>query len=281
MNASEYLKSYGWKHGEALRQGGLKKPILVKHKKDTKGLGHDANDADLWWEKLFDGHLKNLEVNNGSKGEVSFQLNTQKVVSDVKKATSPLYRMFVRGEGLLGTVGKTEHVKEKHIEIDAKKAMEDIDLEWNKEKKEMEEKEKIEKIGKKERKEKKKERKEKKEKKKERKTKKETNSKDKLKDKSHKIKKPDSKKLEKSKSKKQESKAKKLSEQNLLSNLVVESETTIIETKPKSKSKDKKEKKSKTSKKESKISKKESKSSKKETEKTKNAINKVLKSSPS
>lgn len=279
MNASEYLKSYGWKHGEALRQGGLKKPILVKHKKDTKGLGHDANDADLWWEKLFDGHLKNLEVNSGSKGEVSFQLNTQKVVSDVKKATSPLYRMFVRGEGLLGTVGKTEHVKEKHIEIDAKKAMEDIDQEWNKEKKEMEKKEKTEK---KERKEKKKERKEKKEKKKEKKAKKESTSKDKLKDKSDKIKKPDSKKLEKSKSKKQESKAKKLSEQNLLlSTLVVKSETTIIETKPKSKSKDKKEKKSKTSKKESKISKKESKSSRKETEKTKNAINKVLKSSPS
>ena len=100
MNASIYLQSFGWKEGEALKKGGLKKPILVKHKKDTKGLGHDTNDSDMWWEKLFDGQLKNLEVNNNNKnGGVSFETNEEKVVDAFQKSISPLYKMFVKGEG--------------------------------------------------------------------------------------------------------------------------------------------------------------------------------------
>ena len=37
MDSKGYLQSYGWIEGEALRDGGLKRPILVKHKKDKKG----------------------------------------------------------------------------------------------------------------------------------------------------------------------------------------------------------------------------------------------------
>lgn len=121
MDAKIYLQSYGWKEGEALKQGGLKKPILVKHKKDTKGLGHDSNDAEAWWERLFDGQLKNLEVKNGSSGAVSFEQNSESVVKDVRKANSPLYRMFVKGTGLAGTVGKTKHTQIKSTKIDASK----------------------------------------------------------------------------------------------------------------------------------------------------------------
>ncbi|KAK6465232.1 hypothetical protein DFJ63DRAFT_316462 [Scheffersomyces coipomensis] len=126
MNANQYLKSFGWKEGEALQEGGLKKPLLVKHKKDTKGLGHDANDADVWWEKLFDGQLKSLEINNGSSGEVSFKQNSSQVISHMRKETSVLYRMFVKGEGLQGTVGKTDHTKTKD-HIIASKVAKDID----------------------------------------------------------------------------------------------------------------------------------------------------------
>ncbi|ODQ82454.1 hypothetical protein BABINDRAFT_159043 [Babjeviella inositovora NRRL Y-12698] len=111
MNGREYLKSYGWKEGEALRKGGLRKPILVKHKKDTKGLGHDAGDSEAWWERLFDGQLKSLEVNasasKGKDGAISFNQN-KVVASGVSKQQSPLYRMFVKGEGLAGTVGRTD-----------------------------------------------------------------------------------------------------------------------------------------------------------------------------
>lgn len=51
MDSKGYLKSYGWQEGEALQKGGLKKPILVKHKKDKKGLGcapgQDDSEASL------------------------------------------------------------------------------------------------------------------------------------------------------------------------------------------------------------------------------------------
>ncbi|KAK6458882.1 uncharacterized protein RJT20DRAFT_123985 [Scheffersomyces xylosifermentans] len=118
MNASVYLKSYGWKEGEALQEGGLRKPILVKHKKDTKGLGHGTNDADMWWEKLFDGQLKSMEVSSSSSG-VTISRNEAKVEDHMRKETSALYRMFVKGVGLQGTVGKTSHTKTTdHIDRD-------------------------------------------------------------------------------------------------------------------------------------------------------------------
>lgn len=105
MNAKIYLKSYGWKEGEALKKGGLKKPILVRHKKDSKGLGHDGGEKDVWWEKLFDSQLKNLEVNGTNSGSYEFNSNTEAVLSEFKKQNS-LYSMFVKGEGLKGTMSK-------------------------------------------------------------------------------------------------------------------------------------------------------------------------------
>ncbi|KAI0465441.1 hypothetical protein LJB42_000676 [Komagataella kurtzmanii] len=100
MDSKRYLVSYGWKEGEALKKGGLKRPILVKQKRDTKGLGNDINDGEVWWEKLFDVQLKNLEVYNSDK--VKFE---QK---EIKVDKSPLYSMFVQGEGLTGTIGVEE-----------------------------------------------------------------------------------------------------------------------------------------------------------------------------
>ncbi|QEU60402.1 Tma23 [Kluyveromyces lactis] len=104
MDSKGYLKSYGWQEGEALRSGGLKKPILVKHKKDKKGLGcapgHD--DSEAWWERLFDGQLRNLDIKSGSDG-ISFKQN-EVVASSISKSDSPLYRSFVRGEVLKGTI---------------------------------------------------------------------------------------------------------------------------------------------------------------------------------
>lgn len=106
MDSKEYLKLYGWKEGEALKTGGLKKPILVKYKKDKKGLGSapGQDDSEAWWERLFDGHLKGLEISaNDKKSGISFKQN-KVVASAVSKESSPLYRSFVRGESLQGTI---------------------------------------------------------------------------------------------------------------------------------------------------------------------------------
>lgn len=125
MDSKEYLISYGWKEGEALKKGGLKKPILVKHKKDKKGLGcaPGQDDSEAWWERLFDGHLKNLNVSNDStNGGIKFKQN-EVVASAVSKTTSPLYRWFVRGEGLKGTRGESLVVEEqKIVSVDTSKS---------------------------------------------------------------------------------------------------------------------------------------------------------------
>lgn len=113
MDSKEYLISYGWKEGEAFREGGLKRPILVKHKRDKKGLGNapGGTDGEAWWERLFDGHLKNLDVSTDSNnGSIKFTQN-EAVATAVSKSSSPLYRWFVKGEGLKGTIsnlGKKE-----------------------------------------------------------------------------------------------------------------------------------------------------------------------------
>ncbi|SCU78565.1 LAMI_0A05050g1_1 [Lachancea mirantina] len=111
MDSSGYLRSFGWQEGEALKKGGLKRPILVKYKKDRKGLGtapgHD--DSEMWWERLFDGQLKNLEV--GTSGScVTFKQNVNVTASGICKNESPLYRWFVRGEGLRGTIADKETI---------------------------------------------------------------------------------------------------------------------------------------------------------------------------
>ncbi|GME79458.1 unnamed protein product [Ambrosiozyma monospora] len=120
MDSKGYLKHYGWQEGQALKKGGLKKPILVKHKYDNKGIGHGSNEAEAWWERVFDGQLKSLSVTPGDSrsgsgtstpksGGISFNQGVV-VASGVSKSVSPLYRMFVRGEGLAGTIGTNDGI---------------------------------------------------------------------------------------------------------------------------------------------------------------------------
>ncbi|AGO12625.1 AaceriAER286Wp [[Ashbya] aceris (nom. inval.)] len=123
MDGKEYLKSYGWKEGQALRKGGLKKPILVKHKRDKKGLGGAAghDDGEAWWEQLFDSQLKGLDVSNG-QGELVFK-QTEAAAASVARSASPLYTWFVKGEGLQGTI-KTKPI-EQPVTVSRKRAVED------------------------------------------------------------------------------------------------------------------------------------------------------------
>lgn len=111
MNASEYLQAYGWKQGEALQKGGLRKPILVKHKKDTRGLGHGSDMQEAWWERMFDGQLKGLDVNTEGSDGIQFCQNEVKP-SGISRHLSPLYRMFVWGGVLEGTIDQLKKQQE-------------------------------------------------------------------------------------------------------------------------------------------------------------------------
>ncbi|KAK9455697.1 hypothetical protein V1511DRAFT_498462 [Dipodascopsis uninucleata] len=104
MNATTYLSSYGWTPGTGFKRGSLTKPLIVHHKKDTKGLGNKSLEHESWWERVFDGRLQNLDVYNAStKSEEEARAAE---ISSVRAAQgSPLYRMFVKGEGLAGSIG--------------------------------------------------------------------------------------------------------------------------------------------------------------------------------
>lgn len=113
MQSEKYLSSYGWKgHGNPLSENGLVHPILIKHKKDRKGIGlvNNLDQKDKWWETMFDNNLKNLntELDNKTGDIVMKKLQKdEEIFKDVKKSTSPLYTsMFVKGKGLNGTIGE-------------------------------------------------------------------------------------------------------------------------------------------------------------------------------
>ncbi|KAK9360379.1 hypothetical protein V1504DRAFT_498287 [Lipomyces starkeyi] len=102
MNSTAYLTSYGWTPGSGFKNDSIARPILVHHKKDTKGLGNKAHDHETWWERVFDGRLQNLDVYNSSKD----RSEEEDQDANVRGARdSPLYKMFVKGEGLHGSIG--------------------------------------------------------------------------------------------------------------------------------------------------------------------------------
>ncbi|EWC43883.1 hypothetical protein DRE_07260 [Drechslerella stenobrocha 248] len=139
MNAQSYLQSYGWTPGTSLGNplshspstARLTKRILISTKNNTLGVGRKAsnlNHADLWWEKAFDVSLKQLDVNKdtsaipkpqkdavdnmnlfaqlgGGRGFGGTSSSTGPSSSKNRvDSTGPLYRHFVRGEGLEGTI---------------------------------------------------------------------------------------------------------------------------------------------------------------------------------
>lgn len=119
MQSEKYLSDYGWKgHGNPLSENGLVHPILIKHKKDRKGIGlvNNLDQKDKWWETMFDNNLKNLntELDNATGEIVMKKLQKdEEVFQDTKKSTSALYTsMFVKGKGLKGTIG--EKIVEDH-----------------------------------------------------------------------------------------------------------------------------------------------------------------------
>ncbi|TGJ74814.1 hypothetical protein EYR41_001778 [Orbilia oligospora] len=111
----------------------LTKRILISTKNNTLGVGRkqsNLNHADLWWEKAFDVSLKKLDVNKDTSTipqEKKDVVDNMNLFSDlgggrgfggtamgegvkkgggkkVEHSKAPLYRYFVRGQGLEGTI---------------------------------------------------------------------------------------------------------------------------------------------------------------------------------
>ena len=115
MDAQAYLLRHGWTGpGNPLnpnrRPGahgglGLTKPILAARKQNTHGLGRKktGDPANQWWLRGFDDALKsvgNAEDASGLGSRAPTALESE------------LYRFFVRGEGLKGTLDEDQEENE-------------------------------------------------------------------------------------------------------------------------------------------------------------------------
>ena len=123
MDAAAYLINQGWRgDGHALHHSGrgITKPIHMSKKANVLGVGkreHDAH-ADQWWARAFDDTLKGL---NTTKNEATGKIEESALGSDAQAlqmvagnggakwvGQRGLYRNFVRGESLSGTLTSEE-----------------------------------------------------------------------------------------------------------------------------------------------------------------------------
>jgi hypothetical protein len=100
MDAHAHLTGLGWRgSGYSLDSSdrGLKRPLLISHKSDDRGLGAKAKhekQADQWWLNAFDSALQDL---GSGKVSVLDQIKTH----GIKRGS--LYSFFRRGDPLEGT----------------------------------------------------------------------------------------------------------------------------------------------------------------------------------
>ena len=125
MNASALLQSQGWRgEGHTLHATndkiGLKNRLLVGHKKNTQGLGASAAANDQWWLSALDEQLGGITTKNGKI--VNMNMVTDGKLDRLKDTAgqSELYKFFVRGEPLQGTVDKL--MTEQKDEVAGRKA---------------------------------------------------------------------------------------------------------------------------------------------------------------
>ncbi|RDK43279.1 hypothetical protein M752DRAFT_201267, partial [Aspergillus phoenicis ATCC 13157] len=126
MDAQAYLLRHGWSGpGNPLnpnrRPGthgglGLTRPILVARRQGNQGVGKKTtkDPTNQWWLRGFEDALKGVGDENKSAGDAKRTPNA---------LTSELYRYFVRGETVPGTLGNKD--KKEDGESRKRKAGED------------------------------------------------------------------------------------------------------------------------------------------------------------
>ena len=118
MDTAAYLTKHGWLGaGHSLHPNGhgIKKPLHVTKKLDVLGVGKKKHDihADQWWARMFDSTLKDVQIgeNQSLANPDTSSTTSNSEYIDVRPhrqpnfiQTSSLYRNFVKGESLIGTM---------------------------------------------------------------------------------------------------------------------------------------------------------------------------------
>jgi nucleolar protein TMA23 len=85
-----------------LNIGGLQNPILVGRKRDNKGIGANEKFADKWWDRQFDQLSASINVNVKKRKRDGLESKAMPV--EPLEIKSALYKSFVKGESLSGTI---------------------------------------------------------------------------------------------------------------------------------------------------------------------------------
>lgn len=98
---------------------GLTKPLLVARRSGNEGVGKKTtkDPTNQWWLRGFEDALKG--VDNGAGGAAGGSSRAPNAL------TSELYRFFVRGEGLAGTIGGSSGGQDKKEESKSKRKRDD------------------------------------------------------------------------------------------------------------------------------------------------------------
>ncbi|EPX72843.1 ribosome biogenesis protein [Schizosaccharomyces octosporus yFS286] len=105
FSSKKYLNSFGWQEGNALKEGGLLKPVLTSRKYDTRGLGTKHDYADQWWDNVFSSQLNSIQVKLETQGT-----STKLAMAKYHSKYSALSTVFRYAGCLSGTI---EEQKEK------------------------------------------------------------------------------------------------------------------------------------------------------------------------
>lgn len=127
MDTAAYLTKHGWLgtgHSLHPKGHGIKKPLLIREKLDSFGVGKKKNDihADQWWARMFDSTLKDLQIGTHKTletPEASSATSSRTYLYGLSHrqaniiGTGGLYGCFVKGESLVGTIeAEAEAVKQ-------------------------------------------------------------------------------------------------------------------------------------------------------------------------
>jgi hypothetical protein len=107
--AALHLTRLGWEQGQGLGRNkqGIKKPIGITHKTDTRGLGKDMDEWETsWWQHLYNSGSAGIQVAKDEEGNV--RVETREKVVDKSVLTSILYSHFVKSQHDLQTTFSTQ-----------------------------------------------------------------------------------------------------------------------------------------------------------------------------
>lgn len=121
FDPTHYLSTHGWKGpGNGLTPSSRAKPITALQKKNHFGIGKERETSHPWWDDLFSQIATKLDKpKQATPPAPASALNLQAIQRAKQNAgKAELYRRFLRGKTIEGTIPDDDPPKEQELEIE-------------------------------------------------------------------------------------------------------------------------------------------------------------------